>query len=627
MNLYALSHEPKSKDAVAVQLDKLHLRFRSAKEDSLTVTLIHGNKFAWKRTRQEVLMTLAAKDEYFSYYETVLVNPDGRHAYYFRITDGTETLYYTEAGILRDFQSALDGTSGEAKQLELDDSLEEAYYFVYPDIAPSNLLLFPAWMQDAMFYQIFVDSFARDEASDCFNASVPWEGSVPWHTCRGGNLRGIQKKLPYLKNLGVNAVYLTPIFSSDSPHKYNTYDYFDIDSGFGTKQDLKELVDTAHSMGIRIILDAVFNHCGIHFAPFEDVRTYGKASRYWNWFFIQGDQIETDPVNYRGFAFGGYMPKLNTGNPETANYLIQAAEFWTKECSLDGWRLDVADELDPEFLRAFRRRIKALNPDACIIGETWHTAVSWLQGDQFDSVMHYPFTKLMTDYFAHSLISAQTFAARLNHLLMSYPESANKVTLNFLDSHDTKRFLSACKEQLFRLKNAAAFLFAYPGMPCIYYGTEVGMDGGPDPDCRRGFPRDEANWNQELLTFFQNLTALRRQHPALRYGSVRIASYNGLVLLLRCTQTERILLVINLTDAPVICMCPELLSPLIEVMPELPSVHFHPIVLSQPESDSQCTLTVSEEFSEKEFPEAEKISLPKQSFQFFYLEATEKKEH
>lgn len=534
MNLHALYHEPKSSFAYAYKIDELHLRFRCAKDDLDTVTVIHGNKFAWLKTKTRINMEKIAADEYFDYYQCSIVNADSRHAYYFELVSNTERLYYTEAGIVN----------------ELDDTAEEYYFFVYPNIAPCDVLSAPDWMKSAIFYQIFVDSFAKGPCEKIPDNLAPWEETAPFHSCHGGNLPGITEHLPYLEELGVNAIYLTPIFYSDSSHKYNTYDYQMIDPYFGTEKDLKKLVETAHSLNIRVVLDAVFNHCGMMFAPFQDVVKHGKKSSYWNWFFIEGEKIEFDPVNYRSFSFGKYMPKLNTRNKEVMDYLITTAVNWTKQFELDGWRLDVADEVDHDFWREFRKKIKEVNKEACIIGETWHTATAWLKGDQFDSVMNYPLTKLMLDFFARSAIDASTFASRVNALLMRYPNNANEVTLNFLDSHDTPRFLYSCKGELFRLQNAAAFLFAYLGMPCIYYGTEIGMSGGNDPDCRRGFLWNKEKWNMDLFCVYQNLIKIRKLFlsDSILYGSRKIVSFHELLILFYSDDKDKGIIFFNQTN-------------------------------------------------------------------------------
>lgn len=529
MNIQALYHEPKSSYAYAYRENELHLRFRSAKDDLDGVSVIYGNKFAWSRTRNKMSMQKIQSDEYFDYYQCSIVNADTRHAYYFELKKENDLLYYTEIGIREAF----------------DETEDEHSFFTYPNICVGDVLITPEWMRDAVFYQIYVDSFCKGDPFKNSVNQIGWEEEPHWRRCLGGDLKGITQKLPYLKELGINAIYLTPIFLSDSSHKYNTFDYMKIDECFGNEDDLKDLVETAHSFGIKIVLDAVFNHCGVKFEPFEDVIEKGQQSEYWNWFFIEGEKVQLDPPNYKAFSFTGKMPKLNTANPKTREYLLNVASYWIINFQIDGWRLDVADEVEHDFWQAFRKTVKKSNPEACIIGESWHNAAAWLKGDQFDSVMHYPLTKLVLEHFAKSSINAETFTNQLGNWLMKYPGQASEVTLNFLDSHDVSRFLTSAKEELWRLKNAAAFLFAYIGIPCTYYGTEIGMKGGNNLECRRGFLWNEQRWNKELFQYYQLLIRLRSEEMVLRRGTVTFCTKNEIFIMKRKYKEDQIIIFIN----------------------------------------------------------------------------------
>ncbi len=215
------------------------------------------------------------------------------------------------------------------------------------------------------------------------------------------------------------------------------------------------------------------------------------------------------------------MPKLNTAHPEVRAYLLDVAEYWTREAEIDGWRLDVANEVDHRFWRAFRDRVKGVNPEALIVGEIWHDAGPWLQGDQFDSVMNYLFRDAVLDFFAAGRIGADRFDALLTRIRMMYPEPAHFAMFNLLGSHDTERFLTACGGRLERMRLAVLFQMTYPGMPMIYYGDEVGLRGGPDPDCRRPMVWEEEKQNRELLAHYRKLIALRKALRPLRRGDFR----------------------------------------------------------------------------------------------------------
>ena len=283
-----------------------------------------------------------------------------------------------------------------------------------------------------------------------------------------------------MKDLGINALYLTPIFKSTSNHKYNTDDYYQIDPAFGDKKILKKLVEEAHQRGIRIILDAVFNHSGFYFFAFQDVLEKGKDSKYWDWFFIEGYPVKTTPpVNYHTFANDVVdMPKLNTSNPEVQEYLLDVVRYWMEEVDIDGWRLDVANEVDRNFWRKFRETVKGIKKDAYIVGEIWHNSEVWLQGDQFDAIMNYPLAMAILDFLAQRSIGPTEFNNRLVRNWMLYQDRVNYSMLNLINSHDTRRLLNYFSGDKESMKLAVLFQFTYPGAPMIYYGDEVGMKGG-----------------------------------------------------------------------------------------------------------------------------------------------------
>ena len=216
------------------------------------------------------------------------------------------------------------------------------------------------------------------------------------------------------------------------------------------------------------------------------------------------------------------MPKLNTEHPAVKQYLLEAARYWVEEIGIDGWRLDVANEVDHHFWREFRQTVKEVNPEAYILGEIWHDSMMWLEGDQFDAVMNYPFTNALLNYAAYGHIDGLAFANAIGTQLANYPQQVGEVAFNLLDSHDTPRLLTLCDGDERRMKLAALFQFTYPGAPCIYYGDEIGMSGeGGDPDRRQRMVWDEAGQNSELLHFYQTLIKLRKQHPSLRSMDIR----------------------------------------------------------------------------------------------------------
>lgn len=530
MNLVAILHIPKSNYAYPYKENELHIRLRTAKNDIDQVEIIYGGKFDWHNNKKHVMKKILT-DEFYDYYQYNITSDDTRIGYYFGLTKGNKKLYYTELGFVDEF----------------NDDFAYCYFFQYPYINKVDVHKEPSWVHEAIFYQIFVERFFNGDVKNSPSNLTPWNTDPSPYSFYGGDLKGIIDKLDYLKDLGINGIYLTPIFQSPSNHKYDTVNYFEIDKYFGDKAIFTELVQKAHERGIRIVLDAVFNHCSNLFEPFQDVVENGRESKYWDWFFIKDYPVKMDPPNYKTFAHVSTMPKLNTANPEVKEYLLSAIRYWTTECKLDGWRLDVSDEIDHRFWREFRDVVKEINEDAIIIGENWHNTFPWLMGDQFDSVMNYQVTKLCLDYFARCDISAKSFEEGLSSLLIRYSNQVNEAMLNLLDSHDTERYLYTSKGKKENLKNAAAFLFGYMGIPCTYYGTEIGMTGNYDPGCRKGFDWNQEHWDMDLYQYYKKLISIRRNEKALQYGDIAFLSIDSLFVMKRSYNKECIIILINHT--------------------------------------------------------------------------------
>ena len=382
----------------------------------------------------------------------------------------------------------------------------------------------PAWVKDAVFYQIFPDRFCRSERYKAVGKFVPWDSKPTRTNMFGGNLRGITDKLKYILDLGANALYLCPIFKSNSNHRYHTVDYFEIDPVLGTLKDFDALVKKAHSLGIRVILDGVFNHCSRGFFQFNSLMELGEDSPYRDWFHVHSWPIHaySGKPNYECWWNYPALPKFNTDCADVREYLFSVAEFWTKR-GIDGWRLDVPNEIDDDsFWQEFRRRVKAVEPDAYIVGEIWDAPERWLQGDQFDGVMNYVFRKAVMQYlFDENAIPTEEFCRRLQS---AFPAGRGDTPMNLLGSHDTTRIKSQPRTSLDRIKLAYALMFFLPGAPCIYYGDEIGMEGGKDPDCRRTIPWEELKTRkaQPIYAFLRHLVALRRENSVLRDGKLDI---------------------------------------------------------------------------------------------------------
>ena len=394
----------------------------------------------------------------------------------------------------------------------------------------------PDWVRDAVFYQIFPDRFARSERVPKASNLQPWGAPPTGHAYQGGDLLGVVDHLDYLADLGINAIYFNPIFRSGSNHRYHTHDYFQVDPMLGGNAALRELLDAAHARGIRVVLDGVFNHASRGFFQFHDLLENGPESAYTDWFHVEEWPLRPyggGKANYAAWWGNRALPKLNTNTPAVRRFIWDVARYWI-EFGIDGWRLDVPQEIDDdEFWREFRRVVKAANPDAYIVGEIWGEAERWLQGDQYDAVMNYGVGRAALGLFAAETLDREyrpggfklmplrgrAFSHQIERLLEIYPEAITQVQLNMLDSHDTARFVNQAGGDRDALRLSLLLLMALPGAPCIYYGTEVGMTGGPDPDCRRAFPwHDESSWDRGLLDFTRRAIALRKAHPALSRG-------------------------------------------------------------------------------------------------------------
>ena len=456
----------------------------------------------------------------------------------------------------------------------------------------------PEWVQDAVFYQIFPDRFARSTRNPAKDLLFEtWDSPPTVHGFKGGDLYGIVEKLDYLKDLGVTALYLNPIFASASNHRYHTFDYYQVDPLLGGNAAFMELLEQAHRKDIRIVLDGVFNHASRGFWQFHHVLENGIGSPYRDWFFfdtarlhgrrpwgayptpeelqaLQSGEDSLKAIGYRGWWNLPALPKFNVNTPAVRTFLFDVAKYWIA-LGIDGWRLDVPGDIDDDsFWQEFRYRVRQANSDAYIVGEVWHEAQRWLQGDQFDAVMNYELTKPILAFFpgkhldlkithqqsnyrdVQYAIDAHEFASRIDHNLGLYKRDITYAQLNLLDSHDTPRFLSCAGGNKDALKLAWLFMFTYPGAPCVYYGDEIGMDDEHEDDwrpeyCRRSFPWEESKWDHNLRSYLKEVIALRTQNPALRRGDFkRLWSADGIYAFSRALAERTFIIALNTSDTP-----------------------------------------------------------------------------
>jgi cyclomaltodextrinase / maltogenic alpha-amylase / neopullulanase len=411
----------------------------------------------------------------------------------------------------------------------------------------------PPWVQDAVFYQIFPERFANGDAANDPPGTGKWGGTPTPGNFFGGDLRGIINHLDHLSSLGVNALYLNPIFAAASNHKYDTGDYLRIDPAFGDEQTFRELVDSCHARGIRVVLDGVFNHTGVEFFAFADLKKNGANSKYTGWYNVRSFPVgPVSKPNYECWWNIGTLPKLMTGNPGVRQYLFEVTRHWLA-AGIDGWRLDVPNEIPHEFWIEWRRLVKSLNPRAYILGEIWDNGAPWLQGDQFDAVMNYRFRSACIDFFASGTTSVSAFDSALTRQRADYAPEVNFALFNPLGSHDTERFLTLCRGNIAAWKLALLFQMTYPGAPSVYYGDEIGMTGGKDPGCRGTMVWDPALQNADMLGFTRGVIALRRSHDVLRRGSFAplvVDDARGVYAFLRAEGSSGAAVVLNRSSDP-----------------------------------------------------------------------------
>ncbi|MGV8121999.1 MAG: glycoside hydrolase family 13 protein [Candidatus Xenobiia bacterium LiM19] len=449
------------------------------------------------------------------------------------------------------------------------------------------------WYVNAIWYQIFPDRFfnTNHKNDPLFSANydkkgklIPlrlsdWERDRPTNTCKyGGDLEGIEEKLPWLTSLGVTALWMNPVFSATSNHRYNTSDYRTIDQDLGNTESLCRLVENAHKDGIRIILDGVFNHTGYEFWAFQDVVRNGKKSPYYKWYYIKSspvvplwEQNRKRPANYECWWGVPSLPKLNYDSAAVRKHIYEITEKWMK-CGIDGWRLDVPEEIkNDQFWSEWCALVKKLKSDAYISGEIWGDGSSWLNnGDRFDGLMNYHgFRDPVLRYFSGRTIKVSEFDRILSERRALSPHRVNCAMQNLLSSHDTARILSAMQnrdkadndkekknydcgpasaETLKRLKAVVLFQMTYVGAPMIYYGDEIGMTGGKDPDCRRPMMWNPEHQDRHILEWYRKLISIRKSHSALRTGdftTVMTDDGKDLYLFRRSDDKESMLIAIN----------------------------------------------------------------------------------
>lgn len=538
MNIHAMQHSTTIPYAYPKDKDTLYLRVRCSKDEVSSMRVFYKDRYARRGFFKVKSLKKSYATAYFDYFDADISLYRNRYAYYFEIRDLEGNRWYLDERGMK---------SERGKTLKV---------FQFPYIAEEDLYESPSWLKEAICYQIFPDRFFREEKGEPVSEETKlssWGEKPGKKSFFGGNIRGITMKIPYLKELGITLLYLTPLFESTSNHKYNTRDYYRIDPNFGTFEETKELVKRCHENGIRVIFDAVFNHTGNDFFAFTDLLENQENSRYKNWYHVDSYPVSREKPNYYTFANSvSHMPKLNLHHQEARKYFLDVARYWVREIGIDGYRLDVCDELSHDFLQDLRKAVKKEDRDAILVGEIMHGSETFLEGRELDTIMNYPFRDAMTDYFARGKIGTEDFLNVLVHNQIIYREEMTGQMLNLLGSHDTPRFLTEAKGNKEKLKLAVAFQFFYKGVPYVYYGDEVGIKGGLDPLCRKTMIWEETQQDGNLLSFFKQAISLRKAHRSLTYGDFKVETMKGEAFsftrsLGEGEEGERILILFNLS--------------------------------------------------------------------------------
>ncbi|MNW49509.1 Cyclomaltodextrinase [compost metagenome] len=528
-----LYHEPVV-DTTLISLNELEVRLKLPAE-AAQVTLNYWNKYKPEYGIRKQTMTLWAESGEFKYYRTILTGMESRIRYLqykFEFVEKGESYWLGAEGLQKS-----EGTKG-------------SYSFAYA--GDRDVVSSPVWIKERVWYQIFPERFCNGDPGNDPDSTEPW-GSVPTRdNYMGGDLRGIIQQLDYLSGLGINALYLNPIFAATSNHKYDTVDYFQIDPQFGTVHDLQELVRKCHERDIKVILDLVINHCGFYHPYFQDVVQKGEDSVYKDWFYINQYPIQRSEDGYDSVGYYQWMPKLRTSNPDVQRYVYDIVSFWQKETGIDGWRIDVADEVEISFLRELKSYVKKLNPNAIIIAEIWDDAKRLMASGGVDSVMNYELRTALFDYCLDRSLTLAEFHSRLVNLLHRYSLAELDQMFNLLGSHDTERILTRCGNDESKLRQLLAFQFFLPGNPTVYYGDELGNTGENDPGCRGSMPWHLVPAETPLFREFRSWIRRKTTDPVLQHGLTELRYREGseCYVIRRYAESGEAVLLINFSPEP-----------------------------------------------------------------------------
>ena len=529
-------HDERDSLFLSRYLDYIVIRLMTLRDEVDGVKL----KIVCDGTTRTVPMDKILSNEYHDYYEAIVKCHRLRGYLFILEVDGEEISYGSEGVVENPAYIIPETISGVGKE---------------------------EWFLGAVYYSIFVDSFAKSDYPikplNIIDDSIPRKRGY-----YGGDLIGIIKRIDYLKRLGVEVVYLTPIFSSTTYHRYDVVDYYEIDKYLGDEKTFRELVEKLHKENMKLILDIPLHHTSYCFQAFREALSKGARSRYWDWYIFlkRLDQVPQRVLSkllkiiksrdcscnkskllrgirpfYETFYGVWCMPKLNYDNAEVVDFIVNVLEYWSS-LGVDGFRLDVSLGVPSNAMKAIYNAVR--NQGKIVIGEVMSDPKYYLWENVYDSAMNYELRRLIIDFFYYKKLIAKEFVRRVMEQYVQLPPYRANILYNLLESHDTMRIKSIIKDRD-KLKQVYAFLFAAYGSPSIYYGGEIGLEGGEDPDNRRPMLWNEKLWDKELLEHIRKLIELKKRSKVLRYGFFRIYDIDGNIIVKRFLDNEEVLVLFN----------------------------------------------------------------------------------
>lgn len=568
MNIASIVHSAKSRYSYMYDNTTLHVRIKTGINEVEKITVRAVDPFNWVKCEEkgiyvfdeksimEIPMTYEGQTEY--------------HDVWFAEIKGIDTLRIRYSFVMKDREEQkeyLYGVNSVEDIVENPESLADSFnFFNFPYLNEEDTYKAPEWTKNAVWYQLTPTCFS-DNGNEC-------NGN---HT---GNFEGLTKKLDYIKELGCTAIYMTPIFEGYSWHLYDTTDYKKVSEKLGGDKAFKEFVEKAHSMGLKIMLDAVFNHCGLKHPFWQDVLKYGKESKYYDCFYVLDEskpilktEVREDGFyeelgdydnNIRTFGYVTHMPKMNTSHPLIRQHLLDVGTYWVKEFGIDAWRLDVSNEVSHDFWREFRKAVKGANPDVYIMGENWDDSYPWLMGDQFDSVMNYGIMNLIWGLIAPKnektrKITGEEYKKGICDLITKYPKHVTEHMFNLIASHDVVRLLSLLEGNKKKLQLCYVLLLTFSGSPCIYYGDEIGVDSETG-ESRVPMIWDKEKQDQNLLAFMKKMISLRKEYTSLssmNYSWIEAKKDSNIVAYKKEEQDESVYVIVNNSEQEEVFVLPE----------------------------------------------------------------------